>query len=124
VPLTGSGGPRDPDRLFHILSLPAWSELGADELYRPQSLTHEGFVHLSYVDQVLGTADRFYLDLPDPVAVEFARGRLGAAVLDEDSYGTGQRFPHLYAPVPVAAAVAVHRLVRGGHGYGWDVDPR
>lgn len=114
---------RDPERLFHIVSLPEWGALGPDDHYRPQSLTDEGFVHLSYADQVLGTANRFYLDLPDPVAVEFARGALGAPVIDEDSYGTGQQFPHLYASVPVGAAVAVHPLIRSAHGgYRWDVN--
>jgi uncharacterized protein (DUF952 family) len=116
--------PRDADRLFHILSAGVWSALAAADLYRPPSLSDEGFVHLSYADQVLGTADRFYPDLPDPVAVEFARAALAAPVIDEDSHGTGQLFPHLYAPVPVAAAVAVHPLVRRSNGgYRWDVDP-
>ena len=115
--------PRDPDRLFHILSSSTWAALGADDAYRPASLAAEGFVHLSYADQVLGTANRFYLELPEPVVVEFARAALGAPVIDEDSYGTGQCFPHVYAPVPVAAAVAVHPLVRSGDGYGWDIEP-
>jgi uncharacterized protein (DUF952 family) len=115
--------PRDPRRLFHIVSSGVWSALGADALYRPQSLTDEGFVHLSYADQVIATANRFYLDLPEPVVVEFARQALGAPVVEEDTYGTGQLFPHLYAPVPVAAAVALHPLVRAGSGYRWDVSP-
>ncbi len=116
--------PRDPERLFHIVSSTVWSALPSTGLYRPQSLTDDGFVHLSYADQVLSTADRFYLDLPDPVAVEFARADLGAPVIDEDSYGAGQAFPHLYAPVPVAAAVAVHPLIRTAPGgYRWDVSP-
>ena len=115
---------RDPNRLFHIVGAEVWAEIGASEEYRPQSLADEGFVHLSYGDQVLGTADRFYRDLADPVAVEFDRRALGAAVIDEDSYGSGQRFPHLYAPVPVAAAVAIHPLRPGADGpYEWDVDP-
>ena len=111
---------RDPDRLFHIVGSDVWSALGADDHYRPDSLTDEGFVHLSYGDQVLGTADRFYRDLGGPIAVEFVRSELGAPVIEEDSYGTGQRFPHLYGPLPVAAAVARHPLVLGGGGYGWE----
>lgn len=114
--------PRDRDRLFHIVSSAVWSALGAGDQYRPPSLTEEGFVHLSYAEQVLGTAERLYRDLAEPVAVEFARAALGAPVVDEDSYGTGQLFPHLYAPVPVAAAVGVHPLVRASpDGYRWDV---
>lgn len=116
--------PRDPDRLFHIVGSSVWSGAASSGVYRPQSLIDEGFVHLSYADQVLGTANRFYRDLGDAVAVEFDRSALGAPVIDEDSDGTGQRFPHLYAPVPVAAAVTVHPLlpsVQGG--YWWDVTP-
>ena len=78
-------------RLFHIVSSAVWSALTPAGDYRPASLADEGFVHLSYADQVLGTANRFYRDLADPVAVEFARAALGATVVDEDSYGPGQR---------------------------------
>jgi uncharacterized protein (DUF952 family) len=116
--------PRDPNRLFHIIGSEVWAGLGPSDHYRPASLVEEGFVHLSYADQVVGTADRFYRDLADAVVVEFDRAALGAAVIDEDSYGSGQRFPHLYAPVPVAAAVAIHPLSRGADGrYRWDVSP-
>jgi uncharacterized protein (DUF952 family) len=116
--------PRDPNRLFHIISSEVWATLGSSADYRPGSLAAEGFVHLSYADQVVGTADRFYRDLADPIVVEFDRAALGAEVIDEDSYGSGQRFPHLYAPVPIAAAVAVHPLSRGADGrYRWDVNP-
>jgi uncharacterized protein (DUF952 family) len=116
--------PRDPNRLFHIIGSEVWAALGPSDHYRPGSLAVEGFVHLSYADQVIGTADRFYRDLADPVVVEFDRAALGAKVIDEDSYGSGQRFPHLYAPVPVAAAVAIHPLSRGADGkHRWDPSP-
>jgi uncharacterized protein (DUF952 family) len=115
---------RDPDRLFHILGAETWSAYAADDVYRPESLASEGFVHLSYADQVLGTAERFYRDLASPVAVEFPRSGLGAPVIDEDTYGSGQAFPHLYGPVPVGAAVAVHPLSRSASGeYRWVLDP-
>ena len=115
---------RDPDRLFHIVSRDVWSSAATEGWYRPDSLSAEGFVHLSYTEQVLGVADRFYRDLPDPVVVEFGRAALaatGADVRDEDTYGSGQRFPHLYGPLPTAAAVAAYPLVRTAAGFGWEL---
>ena len=113
---------RNRERVFHIVGGDVWSALRPDGVYEPESLTREGFVHLSYADQVLATADRFYRDLAKPVVVELTRSALPGPVVDEDSAGSGQEFPHLYGAVPAAAAVAIHPLVRTTHGgFCWDV---
>jgi uncharacterized protein (DUF952 family) len=101
---------RDLDRLFHIVARNVWDGAVVDGWYRPESLATEGFVHLSYADQVLGVANAFYRDLPGPVVVEFGRASLGSVVVDEDTYGSGQEFPHLYGPLPTSAATAIHPL--------------
>ena len=116
---------RDVDRLFHIVARAEWDAASADGWYRPPSLTTENFVHLSYADQVLGVANAFYRDLPDPVVVEFRRAdlgaTLGAVIVDEDTYGSGQEFPHLYGPLPTSAALAVQPLDRAGEDFVWTV---
>lgn len=99
-------------RLFHILQRPAWTAALAAGTYRPPSLEAEGFVHFSFADQVAGTANARFRDVPDLVVVEFDPARIGADVVVEDSYGGGVAFPHVYAPIPVAAALAVHELGR------------
>jgi uncharacterized protein (DUF952 family)/lysophospholipase L1-like esterase len=95
--------------LFHIVARDAWPATGH---YRPSSLADEGFVHLSFADQVAGVANARYRDVADLVVMELDPVALGAEVRVEDSYGAGTAFPHVYGPIPVGAAVGVHPLVR------------
>lgn len=108
------------DALFHLVDPDVWAAVEGD--YRPASLTAEGFVHCSFAGQVAATADRHYAGAPALVAVELDPARLAAEVVVEDSYGSGTAYPHVYGPVPVSAAVAVHPLRRDGHGR-WQFSP-
>ena len=102
--------------VYHLIAPGAWP---ADGDYRPESLEREGFVHFSFAQQVAGSADRHYADAAALVAVAVdaaALARAGLDVVVEDSYGSGTAFPHVYGPIPAAAAVAVHPLHRGADG--------
>ncbi|SHH03169.1 Uncharacterized conserved protein, DUF952 family [Jatrophihabitans endophyticus] len=109
-------------RLFHLVTPVAWAEAVAAGSYAPSSLATEGFVHFSFADQVGGTANLLYRDVAELVVVEIDPERTGAELRVEDSYGTGTQFPHLYGPVPVAAAVAVHPIARDEAG-DWTFSP-
>lgn len=100
------------DGLFHIVDRDAWSRAVAAGEYRPSSLQTEGFVHLSFTDQVAAVADKLYRDDENLCVVEFDPARLAAEIRVEDSYGSGTAYPHHYGPLPSAAAVAVHELTR------------
>ncbi len=108
-------------RLFHLVQPSEWAAAVPTDSYRPASLDTEGFVHFSYAGQVAGSANRHYADAPELVVVEVDADRLDAPVRVEDSYGSGTAFPHVYGPIPVAAAVAVHPLRRGADG-AWAFD--
>ena len=99
--------------LFHLVEPAAWPRSGN---YRPASLTAEGFVHLSFADQVAGSANRHYADAPELVVVEIDPMAVPAEIRVEDTYGSGTAFPHAYGPLPVSAAVATALLRRDGNG--------
>jgi uncharacterized protein (DUF952 family)/lysophospholipase L1-like esterase len=99
--------------LFHIVAPAEWPAAGA---YTPPSLGEEGFVHFSFADQLVGVANARYADAAQLVVIEVDPTELGVPVRVEDSYGTGVAFPHVYGPVPVSAAVAVHSLFRDSGG--------
>lgn len=84
--------------LFHIVARDAWPAAGE---YRPASLAGEGFVHCSYAEQVAGTLDRYYRDVPDLIVVELDPEQLGPVRIENG-------FPHVYAALPVSAAVGIH----------------
>ncbi len=94
--------------LFHITTRAAWDAAQREGVYRADSLASEGFIHLSTDRQWLATADRFYRGMPDLLLLAIREDRLTAEVRYE--LADGQRFPHLYGPLDLAAVVEVHEL--------------
>jgi uncharacterized protein (DUF952 family) len=103
-------------RIFHIVERGTWALAQAAGEYRPESLQSEGFVHFSFADQVEPTANLLFADAVNVCVVEFDPQRLGAPVVVEDTADRGEAFPHVYAPIPAEAAVAVHDLPRDADG--------
>lgn len=97
-------------RVFHIVDSDVWARAVRAGEYRPESLTSEGFVHLSFADQVPGTVARYYEGVSGLVLVEFDPDRLGRPVVVEDLAGHGA-FPHVYGPLPTQAAIGVEPVL-------------
>lgn len=106
-----SAGPRT---IYHLVSPAAWART-ENQLYRPPSLAAEGFVHCSYRDQVARVANLFYRDEPELLLLTIDPNRLVSPLRDEDP-GTGERFPHVYGPIPAIAVVALDRMPRNADG--------
>jgi uncharacterized protein (DUF952 family) len=104
------------DPLFHIVARSDWRAAVVAGEYRAASLQSEGFIHCSFAEQVAATANARYRDARDLCVVEFDPAGLSAPVRVEDSYGSGTAYPHVYGPIPVAAATAVHDLPRDRDG--------
>lgn len=96
--------------IFHIVDRDVWAAAVAAGEYRPPSLETEGFVHFSYAHQVSATAHAVYPDVPDLYVVEIDPERVPSEVVIEDTYGSGTEFPHIYGPIPAAAAVRTYEL--------------
>lgn len=69
----------------------------------------DGYVHMSTAAQVVETAAKHYRGRDDLVMVEVDLTVLGEALKWEVSRG-GDLFPHLYAPLPFAAALGERPL--------------
>jgi uncharacterized protein (DUF952 family) len=69
----------------------------------------DGFIHLSGSDQVIETAARHFTGQTGLALLGVDPDRLGADLRWEPSRG-GALFPHLYAPLPAHAVVAVHAV--------------
>ena len=107
-------------RIFHIVDRGVWAAAVADGEYVPAAFAQDGFVHLSFAHQVAQVANARYRDASELIVVEVDPSDLEVVV--EDSYGAGEEFPHVYAAIPVAAAVRTHELTRDGNG-DWTFSP-
>ena len=98
-------------RVFHVALPGDWAEAQRAGEYtastRGRTLAEEGFIHCSFADQVEGIATRYYADLDELVLLTVDPSLLTSDLVVEDPFpGAPQRYPHVYAPIPVAAVVA------------------
>jgi len=109
-----------PGHLYHAAIPEEWERARDAGAYsvstRNRSLDDEGFIHCSYRHQVEQVTNTFYSDLPDLVLLEIDPTQLNVAVIDENSDGGEELFPHVYGPVPLHAVVAAHPWFRAPDG--------
>jgi uncharacterized protein (DUF952 family) len=104
-------------RLFHFVLPRIWQDHVASGAARfePSSLAREGFVHLSWADQLAGTLDVHFAATDAVLALEL-RLLDRTAFVEEPSRG-GALFPHLYRALATAECVRVWRLDRTKDGW-------
>ncbi len=93
----------DPEALYHLADPLGWADYGSRGLIDPPSLALEGFVHCSWGRQVAGTLSRHFSEVEGLLALELDPQALGSPLVEEDTAGSGQPFPHVYGPIPVTA---------------------
>lgn len=86
------------------------------------SLATEGFVHCSFASQLEATADRHFGHAERLSAITVDPAALDAELVVEDSYGSGQAYPHVYGPIAHAALGEIVDLERDDTGR-WRVTP-
>ncbi|HEY1736671.1 MAG TPA: DUF952 domain-containing protein [Methylovirgula sp.] len=75
----------------------------------------DGFIHFSTAAQARETAAKHFAGQDDLLLVAVDEAKLGDALRYEVSRG-GALFPHLYAPLPLAAVSWIKPLPRGRDG--------
>jgi uncharacterized protein (DUF952 family) len=101
----------------------AWKVLTADEVAELKQGSFagsaadraDGYIHLSGEDQLTGTLDKHYAGQDGLWVACVDLTVFGEALRWEESRG-GALFPHLYAPLPLAAVVACAPLERRADG--------
>lgn len=97
--------------LIYKILLPAeWARFEAAGQFDGSPVDQrDGFIHCSSREQVGRTALRFFGPEPElMVAAVDAEAVDGS--LRWEAAASGERFPHVYAPLPMSAVVAVHRI--------------
>lgn len=105
-----------PRLIYKIVPQALWAEAARAGSFAgaPVDLA-DGYIHFSTASQAAETARRHFAGQADLLIVEVETAPLGAALKWEPSRG-GALFPHLYAPLPVTAALRVLPLPLGPDG--------
>ena len=111
--------------IYHISTPKAWAAAQASGEVVAESLASEGFIHCSRAAQLLAVADRFFPGASGLLVLAINEARLGPHLVNEGPAGENDPFgdkvfPHVYAPIPVAAVVATAPLTPGdGGNFSW-----
>jgi len=76
----------------------------------------DGYIHFSTREQVGETAAKHFAGQDGLVLAEIDTVRLDPAALRHEPSRGGQLFPHLYAPLPMAAVIRTWRLALDSGG--------
>lgn len=95
--------------LYHIVRAADWAEQADKLMYEAESLSTEGFIHLSEKQQVAGVLERYYQGVTDLLMLHIDPARLTHELRYEASTNN-ELFPHLYGPLIKEAVVAVEPL--------------
>jgi uncharacterized protein (DUF952 family) len=102
--------------VYKVLSEAAFEEAwAAGRFHGSADDARDGFIHLSAGHQLAGTLAAHFAGQEGLVLVALDAGRLGPALKWEASRG-GALFPHLYAPLDLAAMLWVEPLPLGQDG--------
>lgn len=102
--------------VYKIVPVKLWREAEATGSFvgSPVDIA-DGFIHFSTATQLRETAQKHFAGQDDLLVVAIDEGKLGPALRYEPSRG-GALFPHLYAPLALAAVAWVKPLPRGEDG--------
>jgi uncharacterized protein (DUF952 family) len=106
------------DSIYHICTRKAWEEACKNGSYEADSLTDEGFIHCSMLEQVLRVADSFYRGQKDLVILAIDPATLLPDVRREPgSDKPNELFPHIYGPINLDAVIRVLDLNEDPDGH-------
>jgi len=102
--------------IYHILPQDDWDDAQKADVYQPESLSEEGFIHCSDIDQVTRSANKYFSQQRNLRLLCIASEKVAAEIRYEDFTGEGIRFPHIYGPLNLDAVVRVSKIERDDAG--------
>ncbi|NBV14163.1 MAG: DUF952 domain-containing protein [Sphingobacteriia bacterium] len=88
--------------IYHLTTSKIWEEALRLEIYITSSLKTEGFIHCSFRDQVIQSANLHFKEESELILLHIVDKRLGDLLKIEPSRN-GELFPHIYGPLPLEA---------------------
>lgn len=99
--------------IYHITTEAEFIAAKAVGEYYPAKFSEEGFIHCSYLHQVVKVANARFTGLEGLVLIEIDPAKLISKVIDEDLYNAEELFPHIYGPLELAAVGEVFSFPYG-----------
>jgi copper homeostasis protein len=102
--------------IYHLTSQLQWELALTNGAYRPPSLATEGFIHASTLEQLAGTAHRFFQGREGLILLRIDPDRVKARLDWADSPHSADPFPHIQGELNLDAVIASAALSTGPDG--------
>ncbi|SDY90928.1 Uncharacterized conserved protein, DUF952 family [Evansella caseinilytica] len=98
--------------IYHLLTKGEWEKAKKEEVYWPESLDKEGFIHCLTKDQLLKAGSGLLPNEAEAVLLKVNSHLLESLVVFEDLSELGEMYPHIYGHINLEAVVAVYEMKR------------
>ncbi|NET60330.1 MAG: DUF952 domain-containing protein [Symploca sp. SIO2E6] len=102
--------------IYHLASPARFQAQKVNGEYIPEQFSEEGFIHCSYPKQLLGVLSRYYQNTEELLLLVIDRNKVPCDVIDENTHGGTNLFPHIYGALPLAAVLRTYPLTRNEKG--------
>jgi uncharacterized protein (DUF952 family) len=89
--------------IYHITSLDEWNTAQTKIEYQPRQFAVDGFIHCSYLHQLLSVANRIFRGQKNLVVLVIESSKTDSKIIDENLEGGTELYPHLYGLLPINA---------------------
>lgn len=103
--------------IYRIADEADWRRAQQTGEFASADLQLEGFIHCSEQQQILRTAAKYYAGKKSLVLLEIDETKIIDDLKREDSTGRGEVFPHVYAPIPLAAVTRHFDFIETDTGF-------
>ena len=103
-------------KILHFTSKTAFKTAAKEGYYAPESLTLEGFIHCSTVEQVLDAAERYAKGQEEWILLWIEQVAVTEPIRYENLLGGSDLFPHIYGPLNLEAIIEVFDFERDTTG--------
>ena len=96
--------------IYHITNKEHWNKALAENIYKPDSLNTEGFIHCSPGEKISDSLDRFFKGKIDLILINIDESKVHNEIIWEDLYGHNLKFPHIYGELNIDAVIKVTEI--------------
>jgi uncharacterized protein (DUF952 family) len=101
--------------ILHITQRKEWEAVQNIGLYQSDSLATEGFIHCSTIEQVVGSANRFFTGKQDLIVLSIDADLVKAKIVYEGA-DPNNLFPHIYGELNTDAVTKITNLSTDTNG--------
>lgn len=91
--------------IYRIAEAEDWLAARRSGQFASADLAVEGFIHCSEYNQILATGARYYAGKAGLTLLEIDETKIATIVKRELAASRNEMFPHIFAPIPLAAIV-------------------